>query len=306
MKGRSSDLKTEWCPVDGVLRRSSAEGGLGTFAVSKRSEGRSDFRPRRWAFTLIELLVVIAIIAILAALLLPALAAAKVKANNLKCLSNLKQLTLAGIMYREDTGQAFAYGLSSDPSADYSLWVGSLQNHYAKVTNILICPATFLWNPPPSAGYALGNANTTWYWGPQASYGINGWLYDTAGQGNMANNLQCFFGKPSNISKPSQTPYFFDEIWIDTWPLPTDGRARDLYNGSDTGDSFAGMGRVCISRHGTSKNPAAAPKNVPFGGVMPGGVNMGFYDGHADLARLMQLWNYYWNAIWVPPAKVPL
>ncbi|MEI6785563.1 MAG: prepilin-type N-terminal cleavage/methylation domain-containing protein [Verrucomicrobiota bacterium] len=262
---------------------------------------------RESAFTLIELLVVIAIIAILAALLLPALAAAKVKANNIKCLNNLKQLTLAGIMYREDTGQAFAYGVSGDPTGNFSLWVGSLRNHYAKVTNVLICPATLLHNPPPSAGYALGNANTTWDWDPtQASYGINGWLYDTAGQGNMSANLKGFFGKPSNISKPSQTPYFVDEIWIDAWPLPTDARARNLYTGSDEGDSFAGMGRVCISRHGTSKNPAAAARNVPFGGVMPGGINMGFYDGHAELARLMQLWNYYWNATWLPPAKVPL
>ncbi len=93
---------------------------------------------RRVGFTLIELLVVIAIIAILAAILFPVFARAREKARQTSCLSNVKEIVLAGLMYMQDYDETLAIGWENggEPSYWYPRWYP-----YIKNVQIFDCPS---------------------------------------------------------------------------------------------------------------------------------------------------------------------
>ena len=207
-------------------------------------------------FTLIELLVVIAIIAILAAMLLPALSKVKETSKTSNCLSNLKQVMLAGTMYANDTnGYLPPSTYTKAGETGSTRWTDTLAEYkYITRGNSLVCPSILPYK---------GSANPL-TWNHDKTYGVRN---HTSMSGYKISDPKILVVIVNSGKTPRRLSPSLSLMFADTIDNATTRQQWYYFN---------------INR----ANPDGA---VPYAAHKKGMVNSAFADGHAVSATKTQL-----------------
>jgi prepilin-type N-terminal cleavage/methylation domain-containing protein len=228
-------------------------------------------------FTLIELLVVIAIIAILAAMLLPALSAAKIRAQSMQCLNNTRQLMLAWRLYVDDNNDHVPMSFpakSTDPvwvkgTLDYNnanddnwnvtntLAQGSLWPYTGNSQSLYRCPGDLTMVTPTAGPYAGQSVSRI------RSYSMNDWVGATEG---------------STTHDRTTSFYVYDKLSAVMHPSPS-----DLWVLVDQHPDSISVGWFVVNETGYPNASQTKLAGVPANNHR--GSSFSFADGHAENHR---------------------
>jgi prepilin-type N-terminal cleavage/methylation domain-containing protein/prepilin-type processing-associated H-X9-DG protein len=249
-------------------------------------------------FTLIELLVVIAIIAILAAILFPVFAQAREKARAASCLSNLKQVSTAIMLYTQDNDEYMPYNYMYDfncPNYDTQtmLWYWQdLCRPYIKNEQVYLCPSasphmsTDYLRPPGTPSVLIRDyiANASWGYSLDAESTIVGGIeYGRPAGDDVAGPFTNMWCNPSvslaAIDDAAGTISVFDS----SYPY------NEIWRGMQV-DAYFNATQKCSEAvdYGSWGDPRPQDVRCHDGFVAKrhtGGFNAAFCDGHAKFIR---------------------